>query len=247
VTRAFFVVRFWYTRWRGKAARVNAGLKPGIDELLIASALDADLSRRLLESPEEVFQGFTLTEEEKDLLRRPDHRLLGLFGAALAHERTSASPGPRSADGSAQPHAVVEAPTLPDLSLVLTVVPCAQYEDGRLQKISYAVWVNPLPTDADPASVPPPRGAVFPGQPLTPLHAVIQVSPLAMQDADGKPLIGLSAVFRQASNMADPPPPESLGREERQAAVAAVRSAPQGERYDRLLDLLHALRGGALR
>lgn len=236
-----------------------AGSKPGIDRLLIASALDAELRRRLLEAPEEAFQGFDLTEEEKDLLRHPDHRLLRLLGAALAYERGSSLPGPPPATAAPQPHAVVEAPTAPDLSLVLTLVPCAQYENGRLDKISYAVWVNPLPPNADPASLPPPLGAVFPGQPLTPLHAVIQVSPLPMQDAAGELLIGLSAVFRQSSNITAPPPPESAGRpdgslfgnqfgnqlrgEEVQTAIAAVRSAPTGERYHRLLDLLHTLRG----
>jgi hypothetical protein len=235
------------------------GSKPGIDRLLIDSALDADLLRKLQESPEEAFQGFALTEEEKDLLRRPDHRLLRLLGAALAHERISSAPVPQAATNAQQPHAVVDAPALPDLSLVLTLVPCAQYENGRLHKVSYAVWVNPLPAGADPANVPPPQGAAFPGQPLTPLHAVIQVSPLAMQDAVGLPLIGLSAVFRQSTNISAPPPPESAGRpdgspfgsaldsEQVKTAIAGVRSAPDGQRYDRLIDLLHALRGGESR
>ena len=39
------------------------------------------MRRRLLESPEEVFQEFDLTEEERDLLRRPDHRLLRFVGS----------------------------------------------------------------------------------------------------------------------------------------------------------------------
>jgi hypothetical protein len=244
---------------QGMAVPEPAGSKPGIDQLLIASALDADLRRQLLESPEEAFRGFDLTEEEKDLLRRPDHRLLRLLGTALAHERPSSAPAPPAAAAAQQPHAVVEAPTLPDVSLLLTLVPCAQYENGRLRKISYAVWVNPLPPGADPASMPPPQGAVFPGQPLTPLHAVIQVSPLHMQDADGHPLIGLSAAFRQSSNVTAPPPSESAGRpygslfgndlrsEDVRTAVTAVRNAPTGQKYDRLIDLLHALRGGEAR
>ena len=62
------------------------GSKAGVSRLLIASALDPDMRRRLLESPEEVFQEFDLAEEERDLLRRPDHRLLRLLGAALADE-----------------------------------------------------------------------------------------------------------------------------------------------------------------
>jgi hypothetical protein len=226
--------------------------------LLITSALKADLGRRLLESPEEVFEDYDLTEEEKDLLRQPDHRLLRLLGAALAHERESSSPGPE-AYSVPQPHAVVQARTLPDISLALTLVPCAQYENGRLHTFAYAVWVNPLPHGADPASLPPPPGAVFPGQPLAPLHAVIQVSAVQMQDAAGDPQVGLSAGLRQASNMTAPPPPEAAGRPggspfgsdlrsaEVQAAVAAVRSARNDQRYGRLIDLMHVLRSGEVR
>ena len=213
------------------------------------------MCRRLLESPEEVFQEFDLTEEERDLLRQPDHRLLRLLGAALADEVESSSPRPKASAAVPQPHAIVQARTLPDISLVLTLVPCAQYEDGRLNTFAYAVWVNPLPQGTDPASLPPPPGAVFPGQPLTALHAVIQVSALQMQDAAGDPQVGLSASLRQSSNITAPPPPEAAGRPgvsplgsdlgsgEVQAAVAAVRSAPSDRRYGSLIDLLHALRG----
>jgi hypothetical protein len=229
--------------------------KPGISELLIASALDADLRRLLLESPEEAFQEFDLTEEEKDLLRRPDHGLLRLLGAALAHQGEAADSGPKASTTVPQPHAIVQARTLPDISLVLTLVPCAQYENGRLNTIAYAVWVNPLPQGADPASLPPPRDAVFPGQPLAPLHAVIQVSAVQTQDAAGDPHVGLSASLRQFSNVTAPPPPEAAGRpgvspfgsdlgsEEVQAAIARVRTAPSGQRYGTLIDLMHTLRG----
>ena len=231
------------------------GSKAGVSRLLIASALEPDLRRRLLESPEEVFQEFDLTEEERDLLRQPDHRLQRLLGAALADEVDSSSPGPKASPAVPQPHAIVQARTLPDISLVLTLVPCAQYENGRLNTFAYAVWVNPLPEGADPASLPPPAGAVFPGQPLTPLHAVIRVSAVQMQDAAGDPQVGLSASLQQSSNIAAPPPPEAAGRpgvspfgsdlgsDEVQAAAAAVRSAPGDQRYGRLIDLMHALRG----
>ena len=53
--------------------------------------------------------------------------------------------------------------TLPDISLALTLVPCAQYENGRVVKVVYAAWVQPLPEGVDPASLPPPAGAALPG------------------------------------------------------------------------------------
>jgi hypothetical protein len=220
--------------------------KPGIHQLLIASALDADLCRRLLESPDDAFQDFELTDEEMDLLRRPDHRLLPLLGAALHHQTESAAPAPPAPTATPQPHAVVQARTLPDFSLALTLVPCAQYVDGRLHTFAYAVWVNPLPAGTDPANLPSPPDAVFPGQPLAPLHAVIQVSAVQMQDAHGNPLVGLSASLRQSTNVTAPPRRSGLRSPEIQAAVAAVRGAPSGERYGRLIDLVRVLGSGDL-
>jgi hypothetical protein len=240
------------------------GSKPGVSQLLIASALDADLCRRLLESPEETFQDFDLTEDERDLLRRPDQRMLRLFGVALAQQREVSSSDKSSAAqrvsvAAPQPHAVVEARTLPGISLALTLVPCAQYQNGQLSAFAYAVWVNPLAEGTDPAALPIPQGAALPGQPLTPLHAVIQVSAVQLPDQDGKPQVGLTASLRQSSNVTAPPPPESAGRPgtppfgsdlgsvEVLAAVAAVRNTSGEDRYSRLIELMHALRGGEVR
>jgi hypothetical protein len=235
-------------------------MKPGVSHLLIASAVDADLRRRLLEAPDETFQDCDLTEEEKDLLRHPDQRLLRLFGAALAERQEFSEPSPSPIpEAVRQPTMAIQARTLPSISLAVTLVPCAQYENAQLKQFAYALWVNPLAEGADPASLPPPPGATLPGQPLTPLHAVIQVSAVQLQDRDGKPQVGLTASLRQSSNVTAPPPPESAGMPqtgpfgsdvrsvEVVAAVAAVYDASSEDRYSRLIDLIHALNGGEVR
>jgi hypothetical protein len=134
---------------------------------------------------------------------------------------------------------------VPDILVALTVVPCARADGGY----SYAVWVNPLAEGADPASLPPPPGAALPGTPLAPLHVVIQIAAIEIPDASGRPQVGLTASLRQSSNITGPPP-ESAGSAKRSeavdAAVAAVRNSPGEERYDRLVDLLRVLRGGAV-
>jgi hypothetical protein len=214
---------------------------PGISQLLIDSALDPDLRRRVLESPDEVFPHFDLSEEEKDVLRRPDHRLMQYLGAALG-QKTTAAP----VAASPAPHAVIQAAMLPDIAMVLTVVPCARYENEQLQSISYAVWVNPLPSGVDPAALPPPPGASIPGTALTPLHAVIQLNAIQLQDAEGKPQVGLSASFRQSTNMVAPTLQESPRQSEALAAAAnAVKAAAAGARYSKLLDLIHTLQAEA--
>jgi hypothetical protein len=68
--------------------------------------------------------------------------------------------------------------------------------------------------------------------------------------------VGLTASLRQSTNMVGPAPPEAAGEPAAspfasdlksaavQAGVAAVRSAPAAERYDRLIELMRTLRGG---
>jgi hypothetical protein len=80
-----------------------------------------------------------------------------------------------------------------------------------------------------------------------------------LQDAAGNPQAGLWASLRQASNVAAPPAVEAAGNPESSPfgsdldspavrnAVAAVRSAPPGERYGRLISLLGVLRTGDVR
>lgn len=242
--------------------------KTGISRLLIASAIDPDVYRRLRESPEETFDEFGLADEDRELLRHPDHRLLRVLGAALAEENAPASAAegvatmsapPAAAGapsaGATRPGAPPGMPTacapLPDLSLVLTLVPCALYDGGELRQFAYAAWVSPLPEGADPDALPPPPGTVLPGQPLPPLRALVRVSAIQLQDAAGNPLVGLSASLLRSTNLSAPPPleaagnPAATGRDlsaaEVQAAIAAVRGAPAGARYGKLIELLRVL------
>jgi hypothetical protein len=256
---------------REKATKDRPTMNPaktGISRLLIASAIDPDVYRRLLESPEETFDAFDLADEDRELLRHPDHRLLRVLGAALAEENAPVSAAASVATMSAPP-AVAGAPLagatrpgappgmptasapLPDMSLVLTLVPCALYDGGELRQFAYAAWVSPLPEGADPEALPPPPGTELPGKPLPPLRAVVRVAAIQLQDAAGHPLVGLSASLLQSTNLSALPPPEAagnpaaIGRDlsaaEVQAAIAAVRCAPAGARYGKLIELLRVL------
>jgi len=233
--------------------------KPGIDQLLIESALQPDLRRRLRESPDEVLRDFDLTEEEKDILRQPDERLLALLGAAITRQMESADGSREDPLLAPTPPTQFAARPLPDTWIALTVVPCAVYDQGHLKGITYAAWTNPLPEGGDPAALPPPAGAMLPGRPLAPLHAVIKLSALQTQDGEGNPQVALWATLRQASSVVTPPPSETAGNPlaspfgsqidspQVGAAAAAVRGATPDERYDRLVDLMRVLRRGGVR
>ena len=241
--------------------------KPGIDQLLIRSVLELDLCRRLRENPEEVFKEFDLTAEECEVLRQPDHRLLPLLGAALARQMKSVPPADRGPALPAVPPTEVKTSTLsdavpqalPETLLALTVLPCALHEDGQFKGITYVIWANPLQEGIDPSTLTPPAGTEFPGQPLAPLRAVVRICAVQSQDASGSPQLSMWGSFQAAPGASLLPPPESAGEPDAapfksplasapvQAAVAAVRQAASSERYDRLVDLLHALHQGDVR
>ena len=206
--------------------------KPDLARLLIDSALEPGARRQLAEAPEQLFERYDLTDEERELLRHPDHRLLPMLGAALARGQT---PEPQTAAAPVKEIAP-EAVLLPDSLLALTVVPCEVEH-----RIAYAVWVSPIAEGADPASLPQPAGAALPGRPMIPLHAVIQLS--ASQSKDG---VGMWASFRQATNVFAPSPSQdpSIDSPEVQAAAAEALAAGPEERYMKLAALAQALRRG---
>jgi hypothetical protein len=231
--------------------------KPDIFQLLVDSALQPDIARRLAETPDNVFGDYDLTPEERELLRRPDHRLLPHLGAAVARATGLRPVDPAS--GAGLP-ACAEVPSpdvshlLPDAQMSLTVIPCLVGD-----RIAYAAWISPLHEGGDPSRLPIPAGASLPGQPLTPLHAVIQLSAAQSKDTAGNLQVSMWASFRQSSNQVAPPPPEAAGNPEAspfaspldssevRAAVAAVHSAPPEDRYEKLAALTRALSGGDVR
>jgi hypothetical protein len=227
--------------------------KPDIFQLLIDSALRPELRRRLAEAPEAVFDEYDLKPEERELLRHPDHRLLPLLGAALAR---AVHPEPRGAGlpACAKVHIQNDSRLLSDVQMALTVLPCLVGD-----RIAYATWIAPMHEGGDPSRLPMPAGASLPGRPLTPLHAVIQVSAAQSKDADGNLQVSMWASFRQSSNTAAPPSPETAGdpdaspfaspldSPEVQAAAAAVHAAPPAERHEKLVALTRTLHGGDIR
>lgn len=271
--------------------------KPDITRLLIDSALQPELCRRLAEAPDSVFVEYDLSAEEREILRHPDRRLLPLLGAALRvsigrreepeprapeSEERSRKPGAgmarsvsfsrpqeipvadesrmplRPSQDTRQVHEEVAVPNesrmLPGALMALTVVPCLIGE-----RIAFAAWIAPMQEGADPSHAPPPPGANLPGSPLTPLHAVIQISAAQSHNGAGIPQVSMWASFRHSSNAIAPAPPESAGNPdaspfgsafespEVQSAAAAVYSAAPEDRYEKLVALTRALHAGDVR
>lgn len=157
---------------------------PGIDDLLLATALDPALCRRAIEAPGEVLADYDLTAEELDIVRSRDERMLGLLARAAPREPSAPAADPPEPPPAGAP--------LHTFELVVSVTPCEQ--NGV---VSYAVWVQPLAAGVEPASLPEPAGATYPGTPLTPLRAVLQISAVRAGAQ-----IGLWAALRQSTNLA---------------------------------------------
>jgi hypothetical protein len=229
--------------------------KPDIFQFLVDSALRPELSRRLADAPDTVFAEYDLDPEQRELLRHPDHRLL----PRTTGLRPVDSDPPNHPSGAGLP-ACAEAPVqndsrlLPDAQMALTVLPCLVGD-----RIAYAAWIGPLHESGDPSRLPMPAGATLPGQPLTPLHAVIQLSAAQSKDATGNLQVSMWASFRQSSNTAAPAPPETaanpdaspfgspLDSPDVKAAAAAVHAADPADRYEKLVALTHTLRRGDVR
>jgi hypothetical protein len=208
--------------------------KPDITRLLIDSALQPELRRRLAETPDAVFEQYDLTAEERELLRHPDQRLLPVLGAALQRDGQTHPPFSNPVP------LAIDSQLLPDTQMALTVVPCLIGE-----RISFATWISPLPENGDPSRLPPPVGATLPGTPLAPLYAVINLSAARAKDANGDLRVNMWASFRQNSNAAAPRPelPANDSPEVKAAADAVLAAAPE-ERYEKLAALVRALRDG---
>jgi hypothetical protein len=208
--------------------------KPDITRLLIDSALEPELRRRLEETPDAVFEDYDLTAEQRELLRHPDRHLLPLLGAAL--ERCAESPPP-----NAEPIQItVDSRMLHDAQMALTVVPCLIGE-----RISFAAWVSPLPEGGDPSHLPPPAGSTLPGIQLTPLYAVIHLSSALSSDATGAARVSMWASFLQSSNAVTASPAAAVPEcEAVRAAAEAVRAAAPEDRREKLAALVRAMRGG---
>ena len=219
--------------------------KPDITRLLIDSALEPELRRRLEDSPDAVFEDYDLTGEQRELLRHPDRRLLPVLGAALeqgaaGEQRAAIERRVSPLQPEIQPIQIaVDSRMLPDTQMALTVVPCVIGE-----RISFAAWISPLPEGGDPSRLPLPVGSALPGTPLAPLYAVIHLSAALSNDEDGAARVNMWASFGQNSNAVTAPQPAAPQSEAVRTAAEAVRAAAPEDRYEKLAALVRAIRGG---
>lgn len=227
-------------------------------DFLIRAVLDEAFRELALADPERAFEGFDLSEEEEETLRSRDRRLLGLLGDAVAHRQALAEhPLQKEHTDPAAP----ALPSLPEVQLLLRLVPHAAQSPDSEPKVSYAASLHPWPCDdelktgadideqleghADAAV----RGVTW----------IIRIAPSVVESRETGMVVAYSAsihplmtdpdqtrlsVREPTQELASPPWNHHVESAAAKTAARAVQAADPGQRYRKLLELVHALQTG---
>jgi len=108
--------------------------------------LDDDFRELTLVDPYRAMADYDLSEDEKQVLRSRDDRLLDLLGGSIAtdkaHQESPTSSKPASAQTSSRP-------TLPPVELLLRLTPHTTQSTDGVPQLSYAASLHPWPLHED--------------------------------------------------------------------------------------------------
>jgi hypothetical protein len=227
-------------------------------DFLVRTVLDEAFRELAIANPQRAFEGYELSEEEKDILRSRDHRLLGLLGEAVAHKEALAEqPLQKEHFDPTGP----TLPSLPEVKLLLRLAPHVPQSPGSEPKVTYAASLHPWPCD-DELKTGPDADEQAKGQTGAAVGEVgwiIRIVPNVVESREAGLTVAYSASIHPMMTDSDQTPPSAREPTEELAsppwnhhvessaaktAVRAVQAADPGERYGKLLELVHALQTG---
>ena len=135
-----------------------------VGRYLRAVVLDEGLGKLAQANIAKSFEGYDLTEEEREILAGGDHRILALLGEALRAEGVQAHPAPAARDlkptVESEPAPPPPALALPEIAVKLRLQPQASWEpELRVRYVANLEALPPGPTPAQasgPVPEPPP-------------------------------------------------------------------------------------------
>ena len=225
---------------------------------LVRAVLDEAFRDLALSNPQSAFEGFDLTEQEKEILRSRDHRVLGLLGDAVRQQE----PVAETPLEKTPPTPVAPAlPSLPEVKLLLRLIPQAVPSPGPDPKVSYAASLHPWPTDNEPEGGPNSAAPTDNGTETAAaeIRWLIRIAPEVVESRDTGLAVAYSAsihpvtaesdetgpAYRESPPKAtDSPWNHHLDSPAARTAAKAVLAADPSQRYAKLLELAHALQTG---
>lgn len=224
-------------------------------DFLVRAVLDEAFRDLALSNPQRAFEGFDLTEEEKEILRVRDHRVLGLLGDVVRRQEAVAEPPVEKAPATGVAQTL---PGLAEVKLLLRLVPQVVGSPGSEPKVSYAASLHPWPVDDEPegGAAPTENGAEAEAAEV---RWLIRIAPEVVESRDTGLAVAYSASIHPVTaevNQTGPAdraaPPETTGLPWKhhvdspavRSAAQAVQAADASQRYAKLLELVHALQTG---
>ena len=217
-----------------------------VSRLLVQILLDEELRGRWEADPEAVLAAWDLTDEERDVLRTGDARMMRLLGRALLDEmggadearRTMTTPAPLAPAEGARP-----ALDVPPARVYLRLMPHVTTDEGE-ERVRWLTTLSaePPPHDAPRPSVPglPPTSRELPEMAF---EVTVFVTPIGDGETRFVWQPSITATRPVEADVVD-----AFGHDTTSAGVLAaaeaVRAAPAEQRLDALLELVSRMRGG---
>ena len=229
--------------------------KQSVTEYLIRTVLDEGFRLAAIADPDRAFDGFDLSEDEKETLRSGDDRLLALLGGAVAQNECATD---RAVDDAASGSSEATPSGLPTVELLLRLQPQVSHTAESGVRVAYAAslhsWPEPESTPGVDSKDEQQKDAA-----LAELTWLVRITPTILESGDAGSHVaysasvlpidlqtGVTSPVSQASSAGTVRSPWGHHVESQAAkdAAQAVRACEPGQRYDRLLDLVGALQTG---
>ncbi len=214
------------------------------------AALDREFRALAKADPDASFEGYALSGTEKEILRRGDQEMLRLLADAVrdAVDTEETRTGERPVAEAPPP---VTTHVLPPVDLLLQLVAVPSRDGAGTLRLTHVASLHAAP--APGTSLPPPP-AEAPEGATAPVHFRIRIAPHAASLPDGRmavtyaPSIVAEGAEETGSGGATgtataTPWGHRVESEAARSAADAVKKAAPAERYERLLDLIAALKG----
>ena len=228
-------------------------------DFLIRAVLDEAFRELAIADPQSAFEGYDLNEEEQEILRSRDARLLGLLGEAVGQAKASVE-HPERTGGSKTTES--SPPSLPEVKLLLRLEPQASQAPDSASGVAYAASLHPWPGDdeskrTDAQSDERTEGHEDGAPPK--MAWMVRITPTVVEVLETGLKVAYSAAIHPFTADADVKQPSAQGPTRpsarspwdhhvestaAQAAARAVRASGAGQRYEKLLELIHALQTG---